>query len=388
MKITKIVGEACKKTRSLWEEVFYEDSVQFTDYYFENKAEKNIGYVIGEAPYDAMMFRTPYTLQIGDARKEISYIVGVATRKECRHRGLMRSLLMHSFQKMYEEKQPFTFLMPANPAIYEPFDFRYIYERDVWKIKEGVDVEAYLETEVEYVTSDGQELRAAGFEDSGNYRSYTLGNGLYRVSKLQEQFPYIPILDMLAEFANGYLNEHYNIYVHRNRAYYEMQLKESKAQNGDIYVLLEEGEIKAFFLYAKEEDEVFIQEVMEKEEGLLDFLKKTDEKKPIIMARIIHLEEMLKLVCSKEDKEVVLQVKDELIPENTGVYRWEMTPKGSQVVKIQSKNDAEKELKAAWIDEESEIFAEEKTETAEVISVHIHDLAVYVLRDIFLNEIV
>ena len=38
MKITKIVGEACKTARSLWEEVFYEDSVQFTDYYFENKA--------------------------------------------------------------------------------------------------------------------------------------------------------------------------------------------------------------------------------------------------------------------------------------------------------------------------------------------------------------
>lgn len=363
MKITKIVGEACKTARSLWEEVFYEDSVQFTDYYFENKAEKNIGYVIGEAPYDAMMFRTPYTLQIGDARKEISYIVGVATRKECRHRGLMRSLLMHSFQKMYEEKQPFTFLMPANPAIYEPFDFRYIYERDVWKLETDFQIKKC--------------------SDVGS-----LLNGLYRVSELQEKFPTMSILDMLAEFANGYLKERYNIYVHRDKSYYEMQLKESQAQNGDIYVLFSDGEIKAFFLYAKEGDEVFIQEVMEKEEGLLDFLKKTDEKKPIIMARIIHLEEMLKLVCSKEDKEVVLQVKDELIPENTGVYRWEMTPKGSQVVKIQSKNDAEKELKAAWIDEESEIFAEEKTETAEVISVHIHDLAVYVLRDIFLNEIV
>ena len=98
MEIKKIVDEACKTARSLWEEVFYEDSVQFTDYYFENKAEKNIGYVIGEAPYDAMMFRTPYTLQIGDARKEISYIVGVATREECRHRGYMRKLLTRSLR--------------------------------------------------------------------------------------------------------------------------------------------------------------------------------------------------------------------------------------------------------------------------------------------------
>jgi len=378
MEIKKIVDEACKTARSLWEEVFYEDSVQFTDYYFENKAEKNIGYVIGEAPYDAMMFRTQYTLQIGDARKEISYIVGVATRKECRHRGLMRSLLMHSFQKMYEEKQPFTFLMPANPAIYEPFDFRYIYERDVWKIKEGVDVEAYLETEVEYVTSDGQELRAAGFEDSGNYRSYTLGNGLYRVSKLQEQFPYIPILDMLTEFANGYLNEHYNIYVHRNRAYYEMQLKESKAQNGDIYVLLEEGEIKAFFLYAKEEDEVFIQEVMEAEEGILDFLQKEEKKKPVIMARIIHLEEMLKLVRSKESKNLILKIEDDLIPENAGIYKWEIMPNGSKVTKLREEK-SRKEMKGNYLKESAKF---------QIIDVHIRELAVYILTGVFLNEIV
>ena len=128
MKIEKIIGENCNATRPLWEEVFYEDSAQFTDYYFAYKAEKNIGYVIGKNPYDAMMFRTPYRMQIGEVQRDISYIVGVATRKECRHRGYMRQLLMHSFGEMYEEKEPFAFLMPANPAIYEPFDFQYIYE--------------------------------------------------------------------------------------------------------------------------------------------------------------------------------------------------------------------------------------------------------------------
>ena len=88
MEIRNITGKQCKATRSLWEEVFNEDSEQFTDYYFEHKAEKNIGYVIGEAPYDAMMFRTPYQLRIGKEQKKISYLVGVATRKECRHQGI------------------------------------------------------------------------------------------------------------------------------------------------------------------------------------------------------------------------------------------------------------------------------------------------------------
>lgn len=375
MGINRIEGEACKTTRTLWEEVFYEDSVQFTDYYFENKATKNIGYVIGQAPYDAMMFRTPYTLQIGEVQKEISYIVGVATRKECRHRGYMRELLMHSFREMYQEKNPFTFLMPANPAIYEPFDFKYIYERDVWELKEPGRVVPILES----LTFQEKEceLRAAELveNDSKLYEINTKLDGLYSVSSLQRKIPEFPIMENLAEFANQYLKEHYNIYVHRDTAYYEIQLKESEAQNGDIYVLFEQGKIKAFFLYAKEGEEIFIQEVIEEKEGMLDFLQKVEKKKPIIMTRIIHLEEMMKLVCSKEKKTMVIEIEDELIPENAGIYRWIMAPDGSKVIKIDLNNSEKKkkmDLKAVPID----------------ASMHIRDFATWVLNGVCINEIV
>ena len=375
MGINRIEGEACKTTRTLWEEVFYEDSVQFTDYYFENKATKNIGYVIGQAPYDAMMFRTPYTLQIGEVQNEISYIVGVATRKECRHRGCMRELLMHSFREMYQEKNPFTFLMPANPAIYEPFDFKYIYERDVWELKEPGRVVPILES----LTFQEKEceLRAAELveNDSKLYEINTKLDGLYSVSSLQRKIPEFPIMENLAEFANQYLKEYYNIYVHRDTAYYEIQLKESEAQNGDIYVLFEQGKIKAFFLYAKEGEEIFIQEVIEEKEGMLDFLQKVEKKKPIIMARIIHLEEMMKLVCSKEKKTMVIEIEDELITENAGVYKWKITPDGSKVIKIDLNNSEKKkkmDLKAVPID----------------ASMHIRDFATWVLNGVCINEIV
>lgn len=362
MKITKIQGELCKNARFLWEEVFHEDSVQFTDYYFQNKAEKNIGYVIGQVPYDAMMFRTPYRIQIGKRQREISYIVGVATRKEYRHRGCMRELLMHSFREMYEEKMPFAFLMPANPAIYEPFDFRYIYERDVWELK-------------------------GSFKENINIDQL---DGLYSVRNLYEKFPQLQILHLLAEFANGYLKERYNIYVHRDVSYYEMQLKESKAQNGDIYVFFENGEIKAFFLYAKEE-EIYIQEVMEEKEGILDFLQKAEKKKPIIMARIIHLEEMMKLVCSKENTSIMIEIEDELITENKGIYWWEITPKGSKVTKIKSKDNAVVDMKAA--EKETKIL-KEKIKEGEMegmvpeVSMHIRELVSWILTGVFINEIV
>ena len=389
MKIEKITGENCNATRPLWEEVFYEDSAQFTDYYFAYKAEKNIGYVIGKNPYDAMMFRTPYRMQIGEVQRDISYIVGVATRKEYRHRGYMRQLLMHSFGEMYEEKMPFTFLMPANPAIYEPFDFQYIYERDVWELKdvertvswlESLTKEALEEENVKGLQKDETELRAAEYAKEREllpYSSRRKLDGLYSVRSLYKQDFGCSILKLLAEFANRYLREHYQIYVQRDASYYEMQLKESEAQNGDIYVLFEQGHIRAFFLYAKEGEEIFLQEVMEETEGTLDFLQKAEKKKPIIMARIIHLEEMMKLVCCKENKTVVIAIEDELIPENTGIFRWELTPKGSKVTRItpdvgEWENCAD--MKAA----EMQGYA----------SMHIRDFAPMVLKGVFLNEIV
>ena len=363
MTINKITGELCKTARPLWDEVFHEDSIQFTDYYFDNKAEKNIGYTLGEVPYEAMMFRTPYTLQIGKVKKEISYIVGVATKKECRHRGYMRKLLMYSFQEMYREKNPFTFLMPANPSIYEPFDFRYVYERDVWTLKEQEKMEDFLE--------------ALTLEGNKEYETDRVLNGLYSVRRLQKHIPEIPIMEQLVEFSNQYLKEHYNIYVFRDAAYYEMQLKESEAQNGDIYVWFEQGKIKAFFLYAREEGEVFVQEVIEAKEGILDFLQKSENKKPVIMARIIHLEEMLKLICSKEHREIILQVEDDLIPENAGVYRWEIMPQGSQIGKISSEMILG-ECHAANL----------KEQKIPLISMHIRELAPKILKGVFLNEIV
>ncbi len=359
MKINKIAGEECKLARSLWEEVFPEDSIQFTDYYFEHKASKNIGYVIEDAPYDAMLFRTPYVVQIGEEKRELSYLVGVATRKEHRHKGYMRQLLAETMKEMYEEKQPFTFLMPANPTIYEPFGFRYVYERDEWNLTEEVIEESGLNYDAATL-----ELQAASMESKKEKQvNNRLLNGIYGVKKLQKKMPEYPVLEQLADFANRILKEKYKIYVYRDVAYYEMLLKELEAQNGDIYLFFENGSIKAYFLYAKEEGKVFIQEVLQEDGVSLECLQKQQYKKPIIMARIVHLEEMMRLVRSEMPREVILKVEDKLIPDNNGVFRWKISREGSQVFRLE--NDAQAQY-----------------------CVSIEELAPLILKDVFLNEIV
>lgn len=362
MEIRRIAGESCKTARALWEEVFHEDSQKFTDYYFEHKAVHNVGYVIGESPYKAMMFRTPYPIQLGKKQKELSYLVGVATRKEDRHKGYMSGLLRYSLEEMYKEKQPFTFLMPANPAIYEPFDFQYIYERENWTFKDESKQVPWLESLMEgnVTTEEENILKAAQAKDTIKDRKL---NGWYSATRLQQEEPDFSVTEQLADFANKYLEAHYEIYVWRTASYYERQLKESQAQNGDIFVYFKEGEVEAYFLYAREEGEIFLQEVLEKTPGTLDFLQKSEKKKPVIMARIVHLEEMLRLVKSKKSRNVILEVEDDLISKNDGVYRLEITPEGSKVTKLKEYRTPD-------------------------YYCHIRDLAPQILKNVFINEIV
>lgn len=373
MQIKTIVGEECITTRSLWEEVFSEDSEKFLDYYYSWKAPQNIGYVIGNEPYEAMMFRTPYELQILDKKRKISYLVAVATKKEFRHKGYMTALLREAFYQMYKEKNPFTFLMPANPAIYEPFDFSYIYERELW----GVNKEWIRELEECWKKKNKSEdsiredfiseLKAAQYSPTSSdlleqweKKNRCVLNSLKQICSINEKKE---ILQKITEFANNWLADRYQIYVSRSKEYYERQLEELIAQNGDIFIAKGREGIEGVFFYAREEEDLSIQEVMEKREGLFSFLQKQEKKKPIIMARIIHVEEMLKLVKSKKRRTLLIEIEDPFIPQNEGIYRVEMTSKGSLVTKLKEYREPEE----SW---------------------HIRDLAPEILQRVFLNEIV
>ena len=110
--------EEKKNSRELWEEAFPEDSRSFDDYYFEEKlrdnrilAEERDGNII------AMVQLNPYKVRLRERICSLSYIVGVATRADERHRGHMRCLLLRMLEDMNRENVPFTFLMPAAEAI-------------------------------------------------------------------------------------------------------------------------------------------------------------------------------------------------------------------------------------------------------------------------------
>lgn len=269
-KVELLTGIDVGKTRSLWEEVFREDTKSFVDYYYTHKAWRNICFVMkDEDDIVSMVHLTPYDMCIvrdHDNRdknflEELSafYIVGVATKELHRHKGYMTLLLENAFSYMRENGVSLAFLMPANPAIYEPFGFQYIYARTDYQFCP----ELITETE-------NLELRRATHKDC----------------------------QMLASYAMEQLSETYRFFLKRDPSYYDILLKELASENGGLYLIYVKGKFAGYFTHACETEE-FVQEVVIKEEYESDLivnldedkkriLRKCKEKKPIIMGKYIN----------------------------------------------------------------------------------------------------
>lgn len=114
----------------LYREAFPEDKDAFVEYYYSYVTKNNRILVMEQAgEVCSMLHLNPYRLSVNGNEVDAYYYVAVATKKDCRHQGMMRKLLHKSLNDIHEEGHPFTYLMPANRAIYEPFDFRIVYQQ-------------------------------------------------------------------------------------------------------------------------------------------------------------------------------------------------------------------------------------------------------------------
>lgn len=122
--------EEKEKSKALYCEAFPEDSEKFVEYYYSYVTKDNrILTLEQEGKICSMLHLNPYRLSVNGTALDAYYYVAVATEKNCRHQGMMRMLITQSLKDIYKEGHPFTYLMPADRAIYEPFDFRIIYEQ-------------------------------------------------------------------------------------------------------------------------------------------------------------------------------------------------------------------------------------------------------------------
>lgn len=297
--------EEKRKSQALWESVFSEDSQSFIEYYFSDRVRKNkILTAWEEDRVIAMLHRNPYHAAVKDRIWKVDYIAGVATDPGWRHQGYMKKLLVRCLSDMYMERMGFCFLVPVNPAVYHPFDFTYICDLPQRTLHE---------------------------------------TGLLRLSHRACRNRFDDCKDA-ARFVGKELEKEYEVYAVRDEDYYRDLCKEVRSDKGDLVLLFtrEHTErLAGVYAYYGEAEETQRELIC-----LPEYMKHTGPLKPSVMGRIIHLEQFVSVIRLKEDckvseMELLIEVKDDIIRQNDGVYRWKLGMEGSRLIPI----DKERRIK-------------------------------------------
>ncbi|MGI6499446.1 MAG: GNAT family N-acetyltransferase [Anaerostipes sp.] len=294
---------------NLYQEIF-EDPKEFADYYFEEVYSKNqVLMAKKKEELVGTIHLNPYLLDIRGKEVPMHYIVAVATKTECRRQGIMREMLHKVLNDMAEAKEAFTYLEPANPAYYEPFDF--VFAMDWSKDK----------------------IQGDKTEFSGILRGFECKKDA----------------DKVILFIESQLRS-YDIHTKVTKDYLARIQKEAKSQGGDI-LLWEQENLSAVFVYGIEEDTVFIREAFcEKKDKFYEMLKgyfseyvieivgndkSVSKQIPSIMIRITNLCEMMSFAKAKNPICVNIEIKDSIILENNGTFQINITKQGGHIKRTQ-----------------------------------------------------
>lgn len=343
-------GKAAKavenqRARKLYEEIFDEDSPAFVDYYFRVKAAENEIFVVENEKQEilATLHLNPYKMMFCGEKAKTNYIVAVATRADCRHQGMMRSLLQASLQEMYRREETFTWLMPAAEAIYRPFGFRFIYEKN--KMTMTADVLRRAETDENWQIHSDQEVS---------------GDIFCEEAKKED-------LAELAYFAEKQLSKLAEVYTVHDIAYFEQRMQEVGCEGGSLILIRKEKEICGYFLALKKDREaweIVVEDAVQKKAfpAVLHWFEASEEKctftafpqiweqyaqsenVPAIMGRIVHLERFVCYLKIKKEQEWKIRLTDSLIPENNGYFIIKTGIEGGSLIRVENLSEKEKKM--------------------------------------------
>lgn len=331
-----------QRARKLYEEIFTEDSPVFVDYYFRIKAAENEIFVVENEKQEilATLHLNPYETMFCGEKGKTNYIVAVATRADCRHQGMMRSLLQASLQEMYRREEAFTWLMPAAEAIYHPFGFRFIYEKN--KMTVTADVWQKIKEDKEQQMQEKQTASAKIFCEEA------------KKADLAE----------LACFAEDQLSKLAEVYAVHDIAYFEQRMQEVGCEGGSLVLIRNENRICGYFLALREQREaweIVVEDAVQKEAfpAVLRWFEAGGEKctftafpkiweqyaqsehVPAIMGRIVHLERFVRRLKTKKEQEFRIRLTDSLIPENNGYFLIKTGAGGGTVAKAENLSEKE-----------------------------------------------
>lgn len=393
MKITAN-EQQLQQVRNLWKDCFH-DTKEYMDFYFSWKTKDNE--ILGLYDDDkliSMLHLNPYEIMMNQKKRQSYYIVGVATDSNYRKRGLMRRLLTEALNQMYEEKVPFTYLMPAKEAIYLPFDFRIV----------------TMQKRLSIPVAKIQSMQRKNDLQAASLLTDHQTTGLeYAVIQSEDTIS----IQSIRDFANQFLYETEDVYTIRSVSYYQRMIAELKVSGGDLLAIKKDGKVTGYLAFVLEMGKAEVLELLsepEYENSFLDLLAEEVRKRagdeetevaepstaPPMMARIVCLTEFLQQLRASEEIELVIKVSDSLISENCGSFLMECGRNSCKVTKL---SDSASEAKSPEIsgdiakltqfffgtlssEETMELIGASKKETCAKLD------KLQLLNRIYLNEIV
>ena len=341
MAVRKLECAEHGKTRPLWEEVFPEDTRAFLDYYYFAKTRDNTVYVREEAGRICSMVQlNPYPLRIGLRQNLCHYVVGVATKEAYRKRGFFREVFLKAMEDLYRQREPFVYLMPADPAIYTPFGFRFFYDQPQGAARgvPGISRTSYWH-------------RDAGLQDA---RALAAFCRRFRRAQAAQVRP--------------------RIYACREETYFQRAILEQQSEDGGIRMVFQGDRLVGIFSYDREEglevlEPLFLPSREEAFPYVLYDLAAGDgpvpcfgtcfrrlplegeRRVPRMMGRILCLEALLACLEVRPEEEVdaAFGVVDPLFLPNNRIFRL-LGPKGKRGLEVRESEDSQGVLpvEALW----------------------------------------
>lgn len=302
----------------MYQEIF-EDPEEFARYYFQEIYPGNK--VLAAQEKDeirGMIHLNPYKVRVGQKDWRLHYIVAVAVREQYRRQGIMAQMLKRCLNDMARNGEPFTYLMPADRAYYEPFGFAFIMD--------------WIEAQTKGQKAEKQGVIVPAAEE--NYDEISL---------------------FLEEFLKKFC-----VYTVPDKAYLKRTQLESQSSEGNLMIWKKGGRMRGVFAQGIEDGKAFIRWAFSKEpKQMLEQIKEyfpdrmieftggniiQGERVPKIMARITCLKAWEEILKAGENISFRLNIEDSLIRENNGTFCFEGGKEGVKIRKEKEDGDAEKIL--------------------------------------------
>ena len=287
-----------QNSRNIYEKSFTEDSKAYVDYYYNHRINDNEVVVYEkDGKIVSAMHLIPKNIIFGEKKSEAKYIYAVSTLEEYRKKGYSSQIFKEVLKEMYDNAEAFTYLIPSDEQV------------------AGV----YRKLGFEYVM-DKKELIA------DNRRKKPSNAFMIRKAENSD-------LLKLSIFAQSALYDRYSITLEKTIDYFKNMQELAAHCGGKIEIFTERKVIVGYRIWLEDE---LIEEVLDGEIQNLCWL--AGSSKPYLMLRIVNVEKFLQGLKFREFSSFIIRIKDEIISENNGTFKFAYRAGNVKITKIDDNN--------------------------------------------------